>query len=585
MSKRRFRRWTNAMIITLLVLPYLIQAMPIQAEELIEVALFDFEDESTQGWQPRVDDETLTITSDDAKSGDYSLLTEDRTGTAAGPTVDVTSQISEDQTYQLEAWVKLAPGQEETELLISVQEEPADGETHYENISPALTVTDQEWVLLEASYVRDPSLNQLYFYVEEPYDAEQSTGVSFYLDDFKISSIGESVIPGIEDIIPLKDAYADYFDIGAAIYPAQQTGLHGELLVKHYNMITAENIMKPEAIQPVEGQFNFAQSDAMIEFAKENDIKVRFHTLVWHSQTPDWFFRDADGNPMVVDGEVADPDNYEANKQLLLDRVETHIRTVVERYAHDIDSWDVVNEAVEGNSYRKSDYYIMTGTDFIHQAFQITRDELDKQGAKGKLYYNDFETQDPGRSRFIHDMAAEMIELGIPIDGIGHQTHMTNSWPSIDDLVASIERMASLGLDNQITELDMSIYTSDHQESYGTYDNIPDDVLAVQTERYRDLFEALRELSDNISSAVFWGIGDDHTWLHDFPVKGRLNAPFVFDHELQAKDSYWAITEHYTPLPKTATSLYNYLLIGSGLIIIGLGYFTYQQRRKSTKAK
>lgn len=585
MSKRRFRRWTNAMIITLLVLPYLIQAMPIQAEELIEVALFDFEDESTQGWQPRVDDETLTITSDDAKSGDYSLLTEDRTGTAAGPTVDVTSQISEDQTYQLEAWVKLAPGQEETELLISVQEEPADGETHYENISPALTVTDQEWVLLEASYVRDPSLNQLYFYVEEPYDAEQSTSVSFYLDDFKISSIGESVIPGIEDIIPLKDAYADYFDIGAAIYPAQQTGLHGELLVKHYNMITAENIMKPEAIQPVEGQFNFAQSDAMIEFAKENDIKVRFHTLVWHSQTPGWFFNDAEGNPMVVDGEVADPDNYETNKQLLLDRMETHIRTVVERYAHDIDSWDVLNEAIEGGGYRKSEYFIMTGTDFIHEAFRITRDELDKQGATGKLYYNDYETQDRTKSVLIRDMASEMIELGIPIDGIGHQAHVSNSWPSIDLMIESIERMASIGLDNQITELDMSIYTSDLQESYGTYDNIPEDVFATQTERYRDLFEALRDNSEHISSVVFWGIGDDHTWLHDFPVKGRLNAPFVFDHELQAKDSYYAITEHYTPLPSTSTSIYNYLLIGGSLVLIAFGYFTYQQKRKTAKTK
>src|SRR5690625_2119338 len=125
-------------------------------------------------------------------------------------------------------------------------------------------------------------------------------------------------------------------------------------------------------------------------------------------------------------------------------------------------------------------------------------------------------------------MAEEMIELGIPIDGIGHQAHMSLSWPSVDDLVDSIERMASLGLDNQITELDMSIYTSDHQESYGEYENIPDEVFEEQAERYDDLFTALRDLSDDVSSVVFWGIGDDHTWLHDLDRKStRLNSSHV----------------------------------------------------------
>lgn len=585
MSKRKLSRLIVIIMMILLVIPNIIQALPVQAEELTEIIRFDFEDETAQGWLPRINTEQLSVTTDSAKTGDFSLLTENRTGSAAGPTVDVTTEITEDNKYELQAWVKLVPGEEPVELLISVQEEPMSEDTHYENLSPALTVTDQEWVLLEASYTRKPDLNKIYFYIEEPYDPDQTTGASFYLDEFTILSSSENVVKGIEDITPLKDAYADYFHIGAAIMPSQQSGLHGELLAKHYNMLTAENIMKPDALQPVEGQFNFAQADAMIAFAKEHDMAVRFHTLVWHNQTPDWFFRDANGNPMVVDGEVADPDNYETNKQLLLDRMETHIRTIVERYAHDIDSWDVVNEAIEGGGYRKSDYYIMTGTDFIHEAFRITRDELDKQGATGKLYYNDYETQDPTKSRLIHDMAKEMIELGIPIDGIGHQAHMTITWPSIDHVVESIERMASLGLDNQITELDMSIYSSDLQASYGTYDNIPADVLEVQTERYKELFDALRDSSDKISSVVFWGIGDDHTWLHNFPVQGRLNAPFVFDHELQAKDSYYAITEHYTPLPSTSTPIYNYLLIGASLVVIGLGYLAYEIKRKTVKSK
>ena len=386
----------------------------------------------------------------------------------------------------------------------------------------------------------------------------------------------------VEDIPPLKNAYADYFHIGAAVAPYQLTGPHAELLQKHYNMIVAENIMKPEGLQPVEGQFHFEEADRMIEFAKEHDMEVRFHTLVWHSQTPAWFFQDENGEPMVVDGEIADPDNYEANRKLLLDRLEAHIREVVGRYAHDIDSWDVVNEAIEGNGYRQSDYYVMTGTDFLHEAFRITADELEKQGATGKLYYNDYETQNPRKRDLIYEMVEEMLELGIPIDGIGHQAHMTLVHPPVDLLVESIEKMASLGLDNQITELDMSIYTFDGQKSYGSYDNIPDDVLETQADRYDEVFQALRDLSDSVSSVVFWGISDDHTWLHDFPTQGRVNAPFVFDHEFQAKSGYYAITEHYDGklLPKTATGHFHYVLLGSGLLLAGAVYFIYQNKRK-----
>ncbi|GAA0292930.1 endo-1,4-beta-xylanase [Gracilibacillus halotolerans] len=386
----------------------------------------------------------------------------------------------------------------------------------------------------------------------------------------------------VEDLPALKDAYADHFHIGASIAPYQLMGPHSDLLKKHYNMIVAENIMKPEGIQPVEGEFKFDQADAMIEFAKEHDMDVRFHTLVWHSQTPDWFFQDAEGKPMVVDGEVADPDNYETNRQLLLDRMETHIREVVSRYAHDIDSWDVVNEAIEGYGYRQSDYYIMTDTDYIHEAFRITADELEKQGATGKLYYNDYETQNIQKRDLIYEMAKEMIDAGIPIDGIGHQGHMSITHPPVPLLVDSIEKMASLGLDNQITELDMSIYISDTQASYGSYDNIPDGILETQAKRYQDLFKALREISDSVSSVVFWGIADDHTWLHDFPTQGRVNAPFVFDHEFQAKSGYYAITEHYEEkmLPATATNQYYYILLGSALLIAGTVYLFYLWKRQ-----
>lgn len=505
------------------------------------VLSINFEEQNTEGFEAREGTEALTIESITDSDYEYGLRVGNRLGTEHAAIIDVTDILEEGEQYRVETRVRIAPGEDAKQLQIMAQEELSNGGIDYRNLSNPVEVTDDEWVLLEGSYVLNAQADQVGFYIEEPYDEASTEGSTYLIETFNVSTQA----PGtIEDIMPVKTGYEDYFHIGAAITPQQQSGQHGDLLAQHYNMIVAENIMKPDAIQPQEGQFNFDVADAMIAFAKENDMDVRFHTLVWHNQTADWMFNDANGNPMVVDGEIQDPDNQEANKQLLLDRMETHIRTVVERYAHDIDSWDVVNEVIQGNGYRESIYYLMTGNTFIHEAFRITRDELDRQGADGKIYYNDYVTHDPGKRDLIYDMIVEMIENDIPIDGMGHQTHIGLRDPSIALIIESIEKFASLGLDNQITELDVSIYTSDLQETYGTYDNIPPEILYEQALRYGELFEAFREHSDDISSVVFWGIGDDHTWLHDFPTQGRLNAPFIFDENLEAKWSYWSVMDH-----------------------------------------
>jgi len=138
------------------------------------------------------------------------------------------------------------------------------------------------------------------------------------------------------DIPSLAGAYADDFPIGAAIEPAHTSGLRAELLKKHVNMIVAENAMKPASIQPAEGVFTWENADRIVEFAKANGMELRFHTLVWHNQVGDWFFLDPEGKPMV--DETA-PEKREANKRLLLERLEKHVRTVVERYKESLYAW------------------------------------------------------------------------------------------------------------------------------------------------------------------------------------------------------------------------------------------------------
>src|SRR5690606_37337353 len=167
----------------------------------------------------------------------------------------------------------------------------------------------------------------------------------------------------------------------------------------------------------------------IVEFAKENDMELRFHTLVWHNEIPDWFFEDEEGKPMI---EETDPEKCELNKKLLLERLETHVYTVVDRYKDDIKSWDVVNEVVEPDDpdgMRNSLWYQLTGTEYIETAFRAAR----KAGGEDiKLYINDYVTEDPVKRDRLYELVKELLDKGVPIDGVGHQTHIDIYWPPID---------------------------------------------------------------------------------------------------------------------------------------------------------
>ncbi|NIK68107.1 endo-1,4-beta-xylanase [Paenibacillus sp. BK720] len=346
----------------------------------------------------------------------------------------------------------------------------------------------------------------------------------------------EAVAPSVQlDIPSLAETFENDFAIGAALEPNQTNGLSAELLKKQVNMLVAENAMKPASIQPAEGQFNWDQADRIVAFAKANHMAIRFHTLVWHSQVPDWFFRDADGKPMA---DETDAKKREANKKLLLDRLDAHIRAIVGRYKDDIKYWDVVNEVIEPadpDGMRSSNWYNITGTDYIATAFRAAREA----GGPGiKLYINDYGTDDPRKRDRLYDLVKEMLDKGVPIDGVGHQTHISIYSPSVMNIMDSMKKFKELGLDNQITELDMSVYNWNDRTDYGAA--VPEHILQKQAQRYKELFEALKSNAGLVSAVVFWGIADDHTWLSTFPV-ARTEAPLLFDKQLHAKPAFWAI--------------------------------------------
>lgn len=325
------------------------------------------------------------------------------------------------------------------------------------------------------------------------------------------------------EIPALCQVYQEYFPIGAAVnYRTLKS--HQSLLMKHFNSITAENEMKFENLQFLEGYYDFDQADAIVNFAKGNNIKVRGHTLVWHNQTPQWVFNDKSWN--------------EASKELLLQRMKEHITTVVTRYKGSVYAWDVVNEAIADDAafYRDSPWYRIIGPEYIEYAFRYAH-EADPEA---ELYYNDYNAVYPDKCDKIYRLLKGLKEKGIPVHGVGIQGHWDINSPSLDEVEAAIRKYASLGLKVQITELDLSLYAwGDNRKLSEPGEGL----LEKQAQRYRDLFSLFRKYKDVITGVTFWGVADDSTWKDDFPVRGRKDWPLLFDVNHQPKKAFRAIID------------------------------------------
>lgn len=318
----------------------------------------------------------------------------------------------------------------------------------------------------------------------------------------------------------LKTIFAEDFKIGAAVNPMTiQSQEH--LLAYHFNSITAENEMKFESLHPLEDIYNFKLADQLVAFARKHHMAMRGHTLVWHNQTTDWLFEDKKGGCV--------------SKETLLARLKSHIQTVVGRYKEDIYAWDVVNEVIadEGEELlRQSKWLDIVGPEFIGKAFEFAH-EADP---KALLFYNDYNESNPLKRDKIYKMVKSLLEQGVPIHGVGLQAHWNLYDPDLDEIRAAIEKYASLGLQLQLTELDVSMFRFDDKRM--DLKVAPAELLELQAERYEAMFALLKEYRDVISSVTFWGAADDYTWLDGFPVRGRKNWPFLFDEQHNPKPAY-----------------------------------------------
>ncbi|MGV9377551.1 endo-1,4-beta-xylanase [Nonomuraea sp. NPDC003707] len=467
----------------------------------------DFEDGTAQDWAPRAA-ATLQPSAEAAHAGSRSLAVSGRSASWDGPALNVFGRMAKGDKYALSVWVRLGPEATAGRLGLSI-ERRAGGTPSYERVVSPKDVPAGEWVQLSGTYTLAYDVDFLSVYVES------DTGTfPFYLDDFSMKYIQpkpiQTDIPALKDKVP--------FVMGSALTRPDALGVHGELLARHFSGVTPGNELKWDATEPREGEFTFADGDFLVDFATRHGMTIRGHTLAWHSQTPDWVFQNAD-------------------KELLLKRLETHVRTLVARYKGKIAAWDVVNEVVDENQpdgLRRSKWYEIAGLDFIRTAFRVAH-EADPDA---KLFINDYNTEFPRKREALYALVKRLKAEGVPIDGVGHQLHLNIEYPPAASVEATIERFAPLGVDQQITELDVSVYT----DFVSSYDTIPPELLVQQGHRYKELFDVFRRQAAKLSSVTVWGESDDVSWLRSWPIP-RLNAPLLFDDDLQAKPAYWGVVD------------------------------------------
>ena len=431
---------------------------------------------------------------------------------------------------------------------------PADGTNHIINVSlqttlngvtsypgvsgyPGVTIpADGAWHQINVmGYNMSSSYDQgaafLYFQTMPPSGSDL---VSFYLDDFQLTYVKP---PQIQTDIPsIYKTLSEFFPVGAAIDMADISGPHAQLLTMHFNSITSGNDMKWSSVESAKGSYNYTNADAEVGLAQCADMRVRGHNLVWATgaQTPAYA--------------TGDGTSSSANQALVTANIQEHIQNEVQHFGNKVYAWDVVNEPLDpsqADCLVHGPFYKVLGKSYMDVALEAARQYAP---AGTKLFINDYSTTDPARLACLVQVVSDLRSRGIPIDGIGHESHNAINYPSVAAIVNAVDTVANAlpGIDQQITEYDMSIYNAgDSKSNYGN--NIPPAILAEQGWLYKQTFDAFKELSGKVSAVTVWGMADDDTWLDSFPVT-RTDYPLPFDMGLQAKPAYWGIVDP-TKLP------------------------------------
>ncbi len=341
----------------------------------------------------------------------------------------------------------------------------------------------------------------------------------------------------------LRHAAGKLFEVGVGIsdHIPQRTN-DWPLFTAQFSTVTPENCMKPAAIQPTEGAFDFATADAFVDFATRQQLKLVGHCLVWakDDRTPPWFYRDG---------------QQPASRELLLARMRQHIETVAGRWRGRIATWDVVNEALDdGTNYlRPSGWERACGEEFIAKAFEYAH----AADPAALLVYNDYNSELPAKRAKMIRLVSSLRAKNVPLHAIGLQGHYELDQIPLADLEATLVAMRELGMKVVVSELDIDViprskwwadggkYRGELAQLNPYRDGCPPEILQRQAEQYAQLFQLFRKYADVIARVSFWNLHDGQSWLNDFPWT-RVNYPLLFDRTGQPKPAFEAVINALT---------------------------------------
>jgi endo-1,4-beta-xylanase len=339
----------------------------------------------------------------------------------------------------------------------------------------------------------------------------------------------------------LKDVFKGYFHVGAALNQAQFEGRDTRgvaLIAAQFDTISPENVLKWQLVHPRPNAYAFDASDRYVAFGEKHHMFIVGHTLVWHSQVPQWVFQDEKGAPL--------------DRDTLLKRMHDHIQTVVGRYKGRIGGWDVVNEALnEDGTLRQTPWLKIIGEDYLVKAFEFAH-EADP---KAELYYNDYSVENPAKRNGAVELIKKLKAAGATVTAIGLQGHDKMEWPTVEQQEATILAFKELGIKVNITELDVDVLPAvsqqrtadvalnvEAQAKLNPYaGGLPDAVQEALARRYADLFGVFCKYRGTVSRITFWGVTDGDSWLNNWPVRGRSSYPLLFDRQGQPKPAFQAV--------------------------------------------
>jgi len=298
--------------------------------------------------------------------------------------------------------------------------------------------------------------------------------------------------------------------IGAALSATHLSDLvYASTAATHLNSATPENEMKWDATEPTRNVFTFERGDAIVAFAAQHGMQVRGHTLVWHSQLPSWVSSIQDGTDM---------------RSAMIN----HITQLALHYRGKVVAWDVVNEAVAdgGQALRATPFAQWIGARYIDDAFIAAR----AADPDARLYYNEYGAEGRNaKSDYVYNMVQGMLARGVPIDGVGLQMHTgsADASPSAADVAFNMQRLAALGLDVVISEMDVQICAAD---------------LDAQSRRFHDIV-ARCVAQPRCKAVTVWGVPDKYSWRNGQSCAAP--RPLLFDDNYAPKPAYLGVLDAF----------------------------------------